>query len=163
MRPRETRRSGTGPDPEAPRPTAGAFRTMHMGAADEHTVFEAEVTGAILALDIIQATPRLTSADIFMDCQPAIAAIASPRAQPGQYLLTILHTQLRRLRRLRTTLRIRIHWVPAHVGIEGNEVVDAHAKEAAQGATTPLAFRIRRLDGPLPLSRAAAIAAGAHA
>ncbi|KAJ7692536.1 hypothetical protein B0H17DRAFT_841856, partial [Mycena rosella] len=97
----------------------------------EHTVFEAEVTGAILALDIIKATPRLTNIDIFMDCQPAITAIAAPQAQPGQYLLATFHSALRRLRRACSTLRLRIHWVPAHVGIAGNEAVDAHAKDAA--------------------------------
>jgi hypothetical protein len=32
---------------------------------DEHTVFESEVVGAILALDIIKGTPRLTDVDIF--------------------------------------------------------------------------------------------------
>ncbi|KAJ7667173.1 hypothetical protein B0H17DRAFT_881979, partial [Mycena rosella] len=102
-----------------------------MGTTEEHTVFEAEIAGAILALDIIKATPRLTSTDIFMDCQHAIAAIASPKAQPGQYLLSTFHTLLRRLHRIRTTLHVRIHWVPAHVEIQGNEIVDAHTKEAA--------------------------------
>ncbi|KAJ7653511.1 hypothetical protein B0H17DRAFT_1147036 [Mycena rosella] len=60
---------------------------LHFGVQEEHTVFEAEVTGEILALDIIKVTPRLTSADIFINCQPAITAISAPRNQPGQHLL----------------------------------------------------------------------------
>ncbi|KAJ7671157.1 hypothetical protein B0H17DRAFT_1141597 [Mycena rosella] len=56
-----------------------------------------------------------------------------------------------------------IHWVPAHIGIEGNKAVNARAKEAAQGATTPLSTPNCLLEGVLPLSRAAAIVAGAHA
>ncbi|KAJ7679904.1 hypothetical protein B0H17DRAFT_864342, partial [Mycena rosella] len=129
----------------------------------EHTVFEAEVTGIILALDIIKSTPRLTSADIFMDCQPAITASASPKSQPGQHLLTIFHTELRRLRTARTTLCLRIHWVPAHVRIAGNKEVDACTKDDARGANTPFTLCLRGLDPPLPQSRAATIAAGAHA
>ncbi|KAJ7687844.1 hypothetical protein B0H17DRAFT_1299973, partial [Mycena rosella] len=65
----------------------GEWRTKHLGTEDEHTVFESEVAGAILALDIVKSTPRLTSVDIFTDCQPAITALTAPKPQPGQYLL----------------------------------------------------------------------------
>ncbi|KAJ6614991.1 ribonuclease H-like domain-containing protein, partial [Mycena sp. CBHHK59/15] len=109
----------------------GTHRTKHLGAEHEHTVFESEVVGAILALDIIKGTPRLTEVDIFTDCQPAIIALASPHPQPGQYLLALFHTHHRRLLRARPALKVRIHWVPAHVGIAGNEAADARAKEAA--------------------------------
>ena len=60
---------------------------MHMGAADEHTVFEAEVTGAILALDIIRATPRLTSADIFMECYTNVTV--HTHIDPAKYLMAV--------------------------------------------------------------------------
>ncbi|KAJ7347776.1 hypothetical protein DFH08DRAFT_652965, partial [Mycena albidolilacea] len=127
----------------------------------EHTVFESEVCGVILALDIIAGMPRLTDADIFINCQPAILALASPKPQPGQYLLAAFHAILACLLRTRRTLKIRIHWVPAHVGIVGNEAVDACAKAAAQGGSSPLATRIKLFESPLPTSRAAVIAAGA--
>jgi ribonuclease HI len=65
--------------------------------------FEAEVTGAILALDIVATIPQLTDVDLFMDCQPAIHALTSPKAQPGQYLPILFHTLLRRLLRSRST------------------------------------------------------------
>ncbi|KAJ7691204.1 hypothetical protein B0H17DRAFT_935288, partial [Mycena rosella] len=102
-----------------------AQRTKHLGPDHEHTVFESEVVGAILALDIVKGTPRLT------DCQPAIIALADPKVQPGQYLLALFHLLLRRLLRTCPTLKVRMHWVPAHIGIAGNEAVDARAKEAA--------------------------------
>jgi len=43
---------------------------------DEHTVFEAEVTRIILALDIIQATagPHITKVTILFDNQAAVTA-----------------------------------------------------------------------------------------
>ncbi|KAF7366527.1 putative RNA-directed DNA polymerase from transposon X-element [Mycena sanguinolenta] len=140
----------------------GEKRQKHLGHQSEHTVFESEVCGAILALDIIASTPRLTSADIFMDCQPAIAALAAPKSQPGQYLLAAFHAALSRLLRTRRTLKLRIHWVPAHVGIAENEAVDEYAKEAARGANTPLMTRIPVFERPLLISRAATIAVGTN-
>ncbi|KAF7372611.1 hypothetical protein MVEN_00124100 [Mycena venus] len=141
----------------------GEQRQKHLGTESEHTIFESEVCGAILALDIIAGMPRLTDVDVFIDCQPAIAALASPKSQPGQYLLAAFHAILAHLLHARRTLQIRIHWVPAHVGIVGNETVDACAKAAAQGASSPLATRIKLFESPLPTSRAAVIAAGAKA
>ncbi|KAJ7657149.1 hypothetical protein B0H17DRAFT_955713, partial [Mycena rosella] len=123
---------------------------------EDHTVFEAEVTGAILALNIIKLTLRVTSY-IFMDCQPAIAAIVSPKVQPGLYLLALFRTASRQLQHACSTLCIRIHWVPAPIGIAGNEEVNAHAKDAARGHSTPLHPLICALESPLPTSRTAAI------
>jgi ribonuclease HI len=130
--------------------------TKHLGTGGEHTVFEAEVCGAILALDIVTGTPRLTSVDVFMDCQPAITALntSSPLSTPSS---------LARLCRVRRTLKVRIHWVPAHVGIAGNGAVDACAKDAAQGSSSPLFSLIKLFEAALPISRAATIASGTKA
>jgi ribonuclease HI len=141
----------------------GVTRRLHLGEEAEHTVFESEVTGAILALDIVKATPRLTNIHIFTDCQPAITALASPKPQPGQHLLPAFHVLHRRLLRARSTLSIHFHWVPAHIGIAGNEAPDACAKEVAQGTSSPLSSRVPLFDNPLPVSKAAAIAASAKA
>ncbi|KAJ6459585.1 hypothetical protein C8R45DRAFT_1182435 [Mycena sanguinolenta] len=89
----------------------GEKKQRYLGHQREHTVFESEVCGSILALDIIASIPRLTSADIFMDCQPAITALDAPKNQPGQYLLAAFHATLSRLLRTRRTLKLRIHWV----------------------------------------------------
>ncbi|KAJ7648827.1 hypothetical protein B0H17DRAFT_1147945 [Mycena rosella] len=75
-------------------------------------------------------------------------ALTNPKPRLGQYLLATLHT-----------LRFRMHSVPAHIGIAGNEVVDTHAKEAAQDSS-PLSSRIPLFESPLLTSKVAAIAAG---
>ncbi|KAJ7223707.1 hypothetical protein C8J57DRAFT_1535995 [Mycena rebaudengoi] len=130
-----------------------AHWTKHLGAEHEHTVFESEVIGAILALVIVKGMPRLTDVDIFTE--PAIIALAAPRTQPGQHLLALFQTLHRRLLRARPSLKVRIHWVPAHVGIAGNEAADARAKEAAQGASSALASRIVAFESPLPATLSA--------
>lgn len=134
-------------------------RRFHLGSERDHTVFEAEVCGAILGLDLIRATPRATRASLFVDCQPAISALVQPRAQPGQYLLQLFGSELRRLWRQRTTLTINIHWVPGHEDIDANEWVDAEAKSAASDPDLNQLGRMLSLAGTLPTSSAALIAA----
>ncbi|KAJ6578222.1 hypothetical protein B0H19DRAFT_895204, partial [Mycena capillaripes] len=120
------------------------------------SVFESEVCWVILALDIIA---RLTDVDVFIDCQPAISTLASPKPQPGQYLLAAFHAILARLLCACCTLQITIHWVPAHVSIVGNKTVDACRKAVAQSTSSPLVKRIKLFESPVPTSRAVVIAA----
>lgn len=133
-------------------------RRLHLGPEQDHTVFEAEVCGAILALDLVRATPRATRASLFLDCQPAISALMDPGAQPGQYLLQTFWDELRRLQQQRTTLHIEIHWVPGHEDMHANEQVDIEAKKAATNSGANQVGRLRCFAGDLPRSAAALIA-----
>jgi hypothetical protein len=45
---------------------------------EEHTVFEAELIGLILGLDLIRSVPRLCSTTILIDNQAAIRTVARP-------------------------------------------------------------------------------------
>lgn len=69
-------------------------RRLYLGNDRNHTVFEGEVIGAILALDIIRACPRATAATIMLDNQAAIRALSSGRGKAGQYLLDLFHAEL---------------------------------------------------------------------
>lgn len=114
------------------------IRRLYLGPLTEHTVFEAEVCGAILGLDLIRATPRATRAMLFIDCQPAISALEDPHPQYGQYLIDTFHTELARLHKDRRSLRLTIHWVPGHEDISANDWIDTEAKTAAQGPESDL-------------------------
>ncbi|KAI5895237.1 uncharacterized protein SCHCODRAFT_02441758, partial [Schizophyllum commune H4-8] len=126
----------------------------------ERTVFEAELVGASLAVDIIASTKRLTKAAILLDSQAAIQALRGSGTKAGQQLVYEFWERIHRLRAARRTLSLTVAWVPGHVGVEGNERVDAEAKAAAEGrGGTPLHDKRGLLDGPLPVSRSAIIAA----
>lgn len=131
-------------------------RCSHLGSDGNHTVFEGEVVGAILALDIVRACPRTRRATIKLDNhQAAIRALASGRGEAGKYLLDLFHTELTSLQSARCSLRIHICWVPGHEGIEGNKRVDIEAKAAAEGNTTSLTHRSPTLSKDLPSSTSA--------
>ncbi|KAK7015378.1 ribonuclease H-like domain-containing protein [Favolaschia claudopus] len=138
-------------------------RRFHLGPLASHTVFEGEVMGTILALDIIRNTPRIRSATILLDNQACIRALAANRPQPGQYLIREFHCQLEALLRAKPRLEGKIHlqWVPGHNGVEGNELADQAAKEAAEGVVD-VVFKGRAgwLNSPLPASIAARRAEG---
>jgi ribonuclease HI len=133
-------------------------RRVYLGTMEEHTVFEAELIGLILGLDLIRSVPRLCSATILIDNQAAIRAVARPRPQPGQYLVRLFHRTLDALRRQRRTLKLCIPWVPGHQDIEGNEAADEEAKRAAQGDSSALSKPLLPLHD-LPISVAALKAA----
>jgi ribonuclease HI len=129
-------------------------RQFTLGPDSEHTVFEGELVGTILALDIILAEPRLRTATILLDSQPAIKALHANRPQPGQQLIQLFHKQLKKLLQLRRSFQLRLVWVPGHRGVPGNEHADELAKQAAAGQSTPLHFPLKLLD-KLPTSLSA--------
>ncbi|KAJ7621634.1 hypothetical protein DFH06DRAFT_906250, partial [Mycena polygramma] len=126
-----------------------------------HTVFEGEVCGAILALDIVRECPRIRRVCILIDNQAAIRVTQSVRGgqQPGRYLLDIFHRKIAALLRAKPHLSFKIVWSPGHEGVEGNEKADGEAKSAAEGSSTPLRRRIKEFDCALPRSSAALKAA----
>lgn len=130
-------------------------RKKHLGSALHHTVFEGEVVGLILALNIIRSIPRTRSVTILADNQVAITAPSKPKCQPGRYLLDTFNDELAKLKKTKPYLQVHITWIPGHENVDGNERADKAAKEAAEGDTTPLKRCILNLDKELPTSIAA--------
>ena len=62
------------------------------------------------------------------DNQASIQAIEDPRKYSGQCFVIAIVMWITFLRKEGYT--VELHWIPAHIGIEGNEIADKAAKEA---------------------------------
>ena len=105
-------------------------RRFHLGTNKE--VFDAEVYAIYQALRIFeergQSGEKYT---VFPDCQSAIRRALSDALGPGQqWARAIIELATRLISRNNEVL---ILWVPAHARVQGDEVVDSMAKEAAAG------------------------------
>lgn len=137
----------------------GEVRRHHLGPIDRHTVYEAEVVGSVLALDIIRHTPRIRLATILLDNQSAISSLSRPSPKSGQIIVEEFLDQVTRILSKRKRLHIRVVWVPGHSDEPGNELADEQAKAAAAGDAAPCRSPCRLLTRPLPTSSAAVKAA----
>lgn len=112
-----------------------------MGEDDSSTVYSAELRAIEMALELVLnanepwARQAKNGLVIFADSQAALKALRRPRMPSGQVYLVGCMDLIRQLanRGIRTELR----WIPAHQGVLGNDTVDGHAKEAAQGPENP--------------------------
>jgi ribonuclease HI len=121
-------------------PREGIFERRHLGTTDESTVYVAELNGIEMAVAKFvnqhQNHTRPTRLIIFSDCQAAIQAVQNPKRSSGQFVLSNIYNHVRALRSQTPTfdqIPIEIRWIPAHVGVPGNETADVEAKLAATG------------------------------
>ena len=114
-------------------------------------IYDAELEGLRIAL---ACAPQLLPTDVpatlhaLADNLAAVSDPLDPRPSPGQSLRLANRSLLDDLAKTHPEARVVIHWVPGHVGVEGNEQADDLAKEAVQkvGARlAALADRRRRL------------------
>ncbi|XP_037579371.1 uncharacterized protein LOC119462097 [Dermacentor silvarum] len=101
----------------------------------------AEVAGLHLAVDLLTAEPPETPAAIFCDSKAALLSLQRPeRTSLG---VALLSTRLAALQD--AGCPVSLHWIPAHVGIPGNEEADALAKSAHHG-DVPLSAAVTAAD-----------------
>ncbi|KAF9565437.1 hypothetical protein CPC08DRAFT_622521, partial [Agrocybe pediades] len=128
----------------AQQPT-GTLR-YHLGPAEEHSTYEGEAVGLILAAWLLRAhcgqRVGSTAVSVYSDCQSVIKSVLAMRPGPGQHLLTAHQGEI--------TPKFTLHWISAHTNVPGNEKVDEEAKAAAQGSTTPKPFLPPVLQRPMP-------------
>ena len=103
-----------------------------MGSDTISTVYAAELQGISLALQIAQEYAgrggRRQGVAIYTDNQAAIWSISKAEGRPGAYILEEIARQVQELQDKGRLVTVR--WIPAHVGIPGNEAADRAAKEA---------------------------------
>lgn len=115
----------------------GLTQKRHLGPEEVATVYTGELSGLDMATQLLEqlcrrgGIQRFDKAVIFTDSQAAIKALrrADRRASGQQILARVLNTLHY------SDLPTTIQWIPAHVGVAGNEAADKAAKEAAKDYT----------------------------
>jgi ribonuclease HI len=112
-----------------------------IGPSDQFTVYGAELIGIWMALDMgVKGGNIVKKLTIFTDNQASIVSSARPRNQSGQLILKKIHWLASILRKRGCAVTIR--WIPAHIGVPGNEVADTLVKQAT-------GWRSKKDTGPL--------------
>ena len=89
----------------------------HLGMESEHTVFEAEVVGLILAAKLVQAERGVSSAMLGADNQAALKAMRRTKGASGQHLVDCFHEQVDLAQWRHPGARIVLRWTPGHMGM----------------------------------------------
>ncbi|KAF9562848.1 hypothetical protein CPC08DRAFT_620164, partial [Agrocybe pediades] len=116
-----------------------------LGTLKDHSTYESEAVGLILAAWLIQTRCRarvgIDPISIYTDCQSAVTTAFDMKPGPGQYLYSAFHDLIAPFRDSGTNAtKFTIHWISAHSNVAGNEAVDEEAKSAAQGTSTARPF-----------------------
>ena len=108
--------------------TDGSQRTWR--TSDHCSTLQTELVAIRHALQHAQRRPEATVV-IFTDSRAALQVLQQPRPRDNVHLFTSILGSLQRL--ALQGRRARLHWIPSHVGIRGNEAADEAAKRAAAG------------------------------
>ena len=89
-----------------------------------------ELNGIHLGLDWLDSQKiKHKEIHLFVDCQPAIRTIFSTTMPDANIALVVECRQM--VKSLDENNKLSVHWIPGHKGIQGNEIADKLAKEAA--------------------------------
>jgi ribonuclease HI len=98
---------------------------------EDSNEYVAELLAIRRALQILVEEPAIPrEVTICTDCQAAITSIQKPHQQSGQYAIQAILQAASQLRD--RGVKIRLYWVPAHQGVEGNELANKYARLATR-------------------------------
>ncbi|KAH7403049.1 hypothetical protein BKA64DRAFT_776400 [Cadophora sp. MPI-SDFR-AT-0126] len=95
-----------------------SIHRSYLGRALEVTVYPAEVRGFLSELEIACKKDH-RAVIIFTDNRAATRSVAKPDIQSGQYILLQILWMIGKM--TRKGIEPDFHWVPAHIGTEGND------------------------------------------
>lgn len=124
------------------------YETRSLGSNKTANVYAGELVGITLAMDMAlrkhqekpTARDRPRKVTIFSDSRAGLQAVERPGNRSGQAIIWGIRIRLRIANRL--GISVQFQWVPAHIGILGNERADKLAKLATgwrdeKGRTQP--------------------------
>jgi len=127
----------------------------HLGSDKEHMVHEAKLVGILLGMHLLNSRKgKKASAMIGIDNQAAIKAFKSELRNPGHHLARealYIANSIRKAKAKGSKSKdtLTIQWTAGHEGIEGNELADKEAKEAAKGHMTDTKQLPKYLQKPI--------------
>jgi ribonuclease HI len=150
----------------------------HLGSESEHTVYDAEGVGIVMALHLLKTRNKqlICPTSICSDSQALLRALGNQRSHVGHYILDKVHDLAEDLHvkqdglinsverrealaeerswkgRKRGVFDLQLHWVPGHCDYAHNEKVDEEAKKAAQGLSSNAKYLPPLLRKHLPAS-----------
>jgi len=72
-------------------------KRFHLGSDKEHAVYEGELIGMILAVELLREEGGKGTLALGVDNQAAITATGAFNSKPGHYLMDIFHDDLRKI------------------------------------------------------------------
>jgi ribonuclease HI len=129
---------------------------LHLGETSKYTVYTGEVTGLLLGAHLLCSETRGFDTVLFaVDNQATVQSFEAHKPAPSHMLLDAFEKRLKNLSKRRKDLKVKILWIPGHEGVEGNEIADSAAKDAASGTSSPGRQLPKLLRKTLPASKAA--------
>ncbi|TDL14387.1 hypothetical protein BD410DRAFT_689902, partial [Rickenella mellea] len=129
---------------------------LHLGTGSKQVVYGGEAVGLLLGAELLrQETDPFASVCFCTDNQAAILSAGNYRPGSGRFILEWFRDTLDRAKTKNGNFACQLMWTPGHCGIEGNEMADDLAKQAALGHSSNRRRLPRYLRHPLPASKAA--------
>jgi ribonuclease HI/exonuclease III len=112
---------------------------LHLGKSSEYTIYDAELAGLLLGIHLIKTEKKARcETTLGADNQAAITAVHNELSTPAHYLARHILRTATQIQKTRgnQNYALTLRWTAGHVGIDGNELVDTEAKNAAKGQSS---------------------------